>query len=142
MALENFGGNFGRALRILRVLGEHDATFVFDRFGLPGWMQSVLRIAAGRAKPEMRALRPGQRLAAAVQEMGPSFVKFGQTLSTRPDVVGDELAADLALLRDRLPPFPGAEARAIIERELDQSDRKSTRLNSSHTDISRMPSSA
>ena len=121
MALENFGGNFGRALRILRVLGEHDATFVFDRFGLPGWMQSVLRIAAGRAKPEMRALRPGQRLAAAVQEMGPSFVKFGQTLSTRPDVVGDELAADLALLRDRLPPFPGAEARAIIERELDQS---------------------
>ncbi len=113
--------NVGRALRVLRVLGAHDATFLFRRFGLPGWMHWGLVVLAGRAKRGMDALRPGQRLAAAVQEMGPSFVKFGQSLSTRPDIVGEELAADLALLRDRLPPFPAAQARAIIERELDQS---------------------
>lgn len=65
-------------------------------------------------------MRPGQRLAAAVQAMGPSFIKFGQTLSTRPDIVGDEIAADLAMLRDRLPPFSAAEARAVIEGEMDQ----------------------
>ncbi len=49
--------------------------------------------------------------------MGPSFIKLGQLLSTRADLLGDELAADLASLQDRLPPFPGAQARAAIERE-------------------------
>ena len=71
-------------------------------------------------KAEFAALRPGQRLAEAVQAMGPSFIKFAQTLSTRPDIVGADIAADLALLRDRLPPFASAEAKEIIEREFDQ----------------------
>ncbi|MFV3129589.1 2-polyprenylphenol 6-hydroxylase [Niveispirillum sp. KHB5.9] len=62
--------------------------------------------------------RPGQRLAAALQALGPSFIKLGQVLSIRADLVGDQVAEDLAELRDRLPAFPGADARAIIEAEL------------------------
>ena len=50
--------------------------------------------------------------------MGPSFIKLGQALATRADLIGEEMAADLAELQDRLPPFPAAEARAAIEREL------------------------
>lgn len=49
--------------------------------------------------------------------MGPSFVKLGQLLSTRADLLGEELAIDLASLQDRLPPFPGTEAQALIEAE-------------------------
>jgi ubiquinone biosynthesis protein len=62
--------------------------------------------------------RPGERLAAALGQMGPAFIKLGQMLSTRSDVVGEQVAADLAMLRDRLPPFPAAQAHATIEAEL------------------------
>jgi ubiquinone biosynthesis protein len=61
--------------------------------------------------------RIGQRLAAAFEELGPSFIKLGQLLSTRADLLGEEVTVDLASLQDRLPPFPGREARALIEAE-------------------------
>ncbi len=54
----------------------------------------------------------------ALTALGPAYIKFGQVLSTRPDVVGDELAAQLRVLQDKLPPFPTSEARKEIEREL------------------------
>jgi len=67
----------------------------------------------------MRELRRGQRLVAALEALGPAFIKFGQTMSTRPDLVGDEFAADLAQLRDRLAPFPGEAAIEVIEEAFD-----------------------
>lgn len=69
------------------------------------------------AHPSVKGLRPGQRLAKALEHMGPSFIKLGQTLSIRADVVGDEIAADLAFLRDKLPPFPYGQARIMIEHD-------------------------
>ena len=56
----------------------------------------------------------------AVTALGPAYIKFGQILSTRPDVVGDELAQELRVLQDKLPPFPVAEAMAEVQRELGQ----------------------
>ena len=56
----------------------------------------------------------------ALTALGPAYIKFGQLLSTRPDVVGPELAAQLAVLQDKLPPFSMAEARAAVEHELGQ----------------------
>ncbi len=57
----------------------------------------------------------GQRLREALQKLGPIFVKFGQVLSTRRDLLPADVADELALLQDRVPPFPGDEAVAIIE---------------------------
>ena len=54
----------------------------------------------------------------ALMAMGPAFIKLGQTLSTRPDVVGRDLAEQLLVLQDKLPPFPTAAARETIEAEL------------------------
>ena len=54
----------------------------------------------------------------AITALGPAYIKFGQVLSTRPDVVGEELADQLRVLQDKLPPFPTAVARATIEAEL------------------------
>lgn len=54
----------------------------------------------------------------ALTALGPAYIKFGQVLSTRPDVVGDELSDQLRVLQDKLPPFPKAIARATIETEL------------------------
>lgn len=64
-------------------------------------------------------MRPGERLALALQALGPAFIKLGQALAVRSDLVGDDISADLSALQDRLPPFPGVEARATIEAELD-----------------------
>jgi ubiquinone biosynthesis protein len=58
------------------------------------------------------------RLRLALNELGPIFVKAGQVLSTRRDLVPADIADELALAARSGPPFPGSEARAIIEREL------------------------
>ncbi len=54
----------------------------------------------------------------ALTALGPAYIKFGQILSTRPDVVGDKLAVQLRVLQDKLPPFPIEQAKAEVEREL------------------------
>ncbi|WP_439124926.1 2-polyprenylphenol 6-hydroxylase [Marivita sp.] len=54
----------------------------------------------------------------ALTALGPAYIKFGQVLSTRPDVVGDEMAKQLRVLQDKLPPFSIAEAKAMVETEL------------------------
>ncbi|ATG45362.1 putative ubiquinone biosynthesis protein UbiB [Phaeobacter piscinae] len=56
----------------------------------------------------------------ALTALGPAYIKFGQVLSTRPDVVGDDLALQLRVLQDKLPPFSRAEAMAQVEQELGQ----------------------
>ena len=56
-----------------------------------------------------------------LEDLGPIFVKFGQTLSTRRDLLPDDIAEELVKLQDRVPAFPGSEAKAIVEQALGQS---------------------
>ena len=109
--------HLGRLWAIARTLARHDALFFLDH--LPGGRaaQRVLRLLA-RPKSGMAQMRPGERLGAALYALGPSFIKLGQALSVRPDIVGEAVAEDLADLQDRLPPFPAAAARAAIAAEL------------------------
>ena len=72
-------------------------------------------------KPARDPRPRGERLRMALEELGPVFVKFGQALSTRPDIVPSDIATALAGLQDRVPPFSGREARAIVEAELGRS---------------------
>ncbi|MGN6146307.1 MAG: AarF/UbiB family protein, partial [Mesorhizobium sp.] len=83
--------------------------------GAPKFGWRVARLLARR-----RALRHGRgdRLARAVARLGPSYVKLGQFLATRPDVVGNDIAVDLAMLQDKMPTFPKAEATAEAEASL------------------------
>jgi ubiquinone biosynthesis protein len=108
--------NLARLAGIALILARYDALFPF--YGVPS-IGSYLRVACAvvRRRRGVSALRAGQRLAAAFNELGPSFIKLGQLLSTRSDLLDEEVAADLAALQDRLPPFPGSEARALIETE-------------------------
>jgi ubiquinone biosynthesis protein len=115
--------NIARLLRAARVLARHDALFVFE--GLPGAAAPVrlARLLAwvrlpGEAGREDADARPGQRLANALQALGPTYIKLGQFLATRPDLIGEEIAIDLTSLQDRLDPFPEDVARAVVEAEL------------------------
>ena len=92
------------------------------RYGLDGlvltsfqkpWLQLLARIVSvGR---DLSAPR-GQRLREALERLGPIFVKFGQVLSTRRDLLPPDIADELAMLQDRVPPFDSAIAIATIER--------------------------
>ncbi len=109
-------GNVKNALRLLRVariLARHDALFLLDDLGVAPavcWMARMGSIRRGKG-------RAGERLARALQQAGPSFIKLGQALSTRSDLFGEEMCEDLSHLQDRLTPFSGLEARAAIEAE-------------------------
>jgi len=67
---------------------------------------------------DTRALPRGQRIRLALEELGPVFVKLGQILSTRRDLLPPDIGDELALLQDRVAPFPAAQARTRIETEL------------------------
>jgi len=67
---------------------------------------------------DMSTLSRGERLRRALQDLGPVYVKFGQILSTRRDLLPQDIADELALLQDQVPPFPGEQARDIIEAAL------------------------
>ncbi|WP_406622969.1 ubiquinone biosynthesis regulatory protein kinase UbiB [Acidovorax sp. SDU_ACID1] len=85
---------------------------VLSSFSKP-WLRRVTRvITVGRKLDAPR----GQRLREALEQLGPIFVKFGQVLSTRRDLMPPDIADELALLQDRVPPFDPAIAIATIER--------------------------
>ncbi|MBV8681265.1 MAG: 2-polyprenylphenol 6-hydroxylase [Caulobacteraceae bacterium] len=85
---------------------------------LPPWprtLAGVIRLVAG---PQARAGRPGERLAAALETMGPVAIKLGQFLSTRADIFGAQFADDLSRLKDSLAPFPTPQAERLVEQAL------------------------
>jgi len=112
----------GRELwRIWRTLGRHGVELPLAEAGAPPALVWIANLTRGRMRPQMCGKRAGERLADALAALGPSFVKLGQMLSVRPDVVGVEIAADLGRLRDRIEPFPGVEAVAVVEAALGRS---------------------
>jgi ubiquinone biosynthesis protein len=106
--------NGWRLLALARSLARHDALFLFEAIGIAPSLVAVARLFRRRGDHR----RPGQRLAAAFTEMGPSFIKLGQGLSTRADLLSPEIATDLGQLVDHLAPFDPAQARRTIEQQL------------------------
>ena len=107
--------NTVRLLTIARVLARHDALFLLSNLAVTRRIAAIARQVSNRRAEG----RPGERLAHALVELGPSFIKFGQALSTRADLVGDAVAADLSMLQDRIAPFPFADVERIVAEEFD-----------------------
>lgn len=110
-----------RLLFVARTMARHDALFFLDKLErLPFYLVALRKIMPLFALGATRSkdLRDGERLANALQELGPSFIKLGQALSVRADLIGEDMVLDLGNLRDRLPPFPFEKARETIEYEL------------------------
>lgn len=98
------------------ILSRYRALFFLKPFG---WLRLFVYLQYTLPPiPKVRGLRDGERLTKALEAMGPSFIKLGQTLSTRADIIGQDIAEDLGSLRDNLPPFSGEEAQQIVEASL------------------------
>ena len=106
-----------RVLRIAALLVRYRLDDVIDdahRFRLLRWA----RLVVPRAPTAIASLPRGERLVLALTELGPIFVKFGQILSTRRDLLPADIADALTALQDKVTPFPGHLARAAIEQAL------------------------
>ena len=106
-----------RAMRIGRVLLRYRLDDLADDTPAERWLR-LARPFVPRAPKDIAALPRGARLRLALQELGPIFVKFGQILSTRRDLVPEDIAVELALLQDQVAPFDGDTARGLVEQAL------------------------
>lgn len=109
-----------RAWRIGRVLLRYRLDALLDGTPAERWLR-LMRPFVPRATPSIADLPRGARLRLALQELGPIFVKFGQILSTRRDLVPPDIADELTYLQDRVAPFDGDMARILVELELGRS---------------------
>lgn len=109
-----------RLARILRIVGRYRLDEFVDVERLPGLPRLALAISPWRLH-RAPDLPRGVRLRRALEELGPVFIKFGQMLSTRRDLLPEDIADELAKLQDDVPPFPEQQSVAIIEKALGKS---------------------
>lgn len=112
--------NAKRLIQVLQVLVKHGFADVLRRIGfersLPGRLLRSLHIVDA---PEGPPATFGCRLRTALTELGPTFIKFGQVMSTRPDIVSIEVAEELSKLQDEVAPLPFDVMAAVIKEALD-----------------------
>lgn len=107
--------NILRLAKVSFILARCDALFLLKELGVAPALRNLLLPLTIFSDAK---LRPGEKIVKAFYKLGPTFIKFGQILSTRSDIFGEEITADLAVLQDKIPPFKTLEAKKIIELEL------------------------
>ncbi len=107
-----------RSRQIIRVLVKYSLDYFVDRQKTALWLKIKKR------SENYQKLNGPKRLRLALEELGPTFVKFGQVLSTRPDFLPPTFVKELEKLQDSVPPFSSFQAQKIIEKELNKPLRK------------------
>ncbi len=110
---------FMRLLKISAILSRYRLDELLEATHLYRPMR-LLRIVTPWGRRNVADAPRGERLRLALNEMGPIYVKFGQIMSTRRDMIPADIADELALLQDQVPPFPGEQAQAIVEEALEK----------------------
>ena len=106
----------GRLSEIAQVAVRHGFGYFFERHKLTDLLPWSARVESSRESAV--GSERGRHLREMLDELGPTFVKFGQLLSTRPDVVPPDIVAELRGLQDDVTPFPFAQVREVVEAEL------------------------
>ncbi|MEH6823348.1 MAG: ubiquinone biosynthesis regulatory protein kinase UbiB [Motiliproteus sp.] len=109
-----------RLFKITRIIARYRLDNLFDGLPLPWYLKTCLLLLPWRYLHSCNQPR-GERIRLAMEELGPIFVKFGQMLSTRQDLLPADIAAELTKLQDQVPPFCGDHATRIVEKALGQS---------------------
>ncbi|HMN01949.1 ABC1 kinase family protein [Geobacter anodireducens] len=106
-----------RYRQIVRVLVKYGFEHALSLMGLSRFVARGRRLFR-KPEPELTRLSPAERMRLALEELGPTFVKLGQILSTRPDVIPRSFVLEFARLQDQVPSFPFEDALDQISREL------------------------
>jgi ubiquinone biosynthesis protein len=110
--------HLNRYRHILAVLLKHGFGGVVESLKIDQYLEVGLQLISKKRTPREEPLTRPQRLRMALEELGPTYIKLGQVLSTRPDLIPVEFTDELSKLQDSVPPFPFADAEIIIQREL------------------------
>ena len=111
--------NLRRSREIVTVLMNYGFDDLVDQLGLRRYLRWGRRLMFWkRTEPEIKLTR-AKRIRLALESLGVTFIKFGQVVSTRPDLVPRDVIRELSKLQERVPSFPGEIALAIVERELE-----------------------
>lgn len=113
-----FLSNLGRSREIASVLLNHGFGDVVDRLGIRSFWQRLGRRLSRRPFVFPPQLTTVARIRLSLEALGPTFIKFGQVMSTRPDLIPRDMIAELRKLQEAVPPFPSAQAREQVESEL------------------------
>ncbi len=108
-----------------RKLAKSDALSIISKFNKPPLLVSVifklLSFSFNKKKEISGASNQGQKLSNSLESMGTTFIKLGQFLATRPDIIGEDLSKELEGLQDKLPPFSQSIAKEMIKKDLGDS---------------------
>ncbi|MCL1980496.1 MAG: AarF/ABC1/UbiB kinase family protein [Proteobacteria bacterium] len=110
--------HLNRYHRILRVLFKYGFNDLIDRLHIDQYLESGLQMINRKPREQISRLSRPERLRLVFEELGPTFIKLGQLLSTRPDLIPPDFLDELAKLQDEIPPFSVAEVRTIFREEL------------------------
>ncbi|MCE5209971.1 MAG: AarF/ABC1/UbiB kinase family protein [Deltaproteobacteria bacterium] len=110
--------NFSRYRQILSILFRYGFDDLVERLKIDQYIEIGLQMISRHKRENVEKLTRAERLRLLFEELGPTFIKFAQILSTRPDVIPADVISELEKLQDEVPPFSYAEAKEIIEAEL------------------------
>ncbi len=109
--------HLNRYHQILRVLFKYGFNDLVDRLHIDRYLESGLKVISRKPKEQISRLSRPERLRLVLEELGPTFIKLGQLLSIRPDLIPAEYLDELAKLQDKVPPFAYEEVCEIITGE-------------------------
>ncbi len=107
-----------RYRQILGVLFTYGYGDLVDRLNVDQYIEIGMQLITRKRSGKAAKLSRAERIRIALEDLGPTFVKLGQILSTRPDIIPPDVIRELEKLQDNVPPFPFSEAKETIEREL------------------------
>jgi len=110
--------HLNRYRHILAVLLKHGFGELVESLKIDQYLEVGLQMISKKRPPREEPLTRPQRVRMALEELGPTYIKLGQVLSTRPDLIPVEFIHELSKLQDSVPPFSFGEAETIIQREL------------------------
>ncbi len=110
--------HLNRYRQILTILFKYGFGDLVDTLKIEQYLEVGLQMISRKRREHVEKLTRAERVRMALEELGPTFVKLGQIVSTRPDLVPVEFIQELSKLQDHVPPFPYAELKQVIESEL------------------------
>jgi ubiquinone biosynthesis protein len=112
--------NLNRYRQILRVLIKYGFGELLDTLKIEQYLEIGLKIVSKKRRQQVETLTTAERLRKVFEELGPTFVKLGQILSTRPDLIPHDYIVEFSKLQDHVPPFSYDNVTQIIKEELKQ----------------------
>lgn len=107
-----------RYRQILTVLFKYGFGNLVERLPVGQYLEIGMKMISRGRRKRVEKFTRSERMRMAVEELGPTFIKLAQILSTRPDLIPPEIVQELAKLQDQVPPFPFAQVKEIVEEEL------------------------